>query len=120
MKTINVLVGGAVAIVAAACAVAQESGGDRDAVVAQGREVYLARCEYCHGEGLQKGGTMALQGRYQGAVPAILDRRTNLAAEYIRTVVRTNTNGMAPVRITEVDQQQLDALIAYLTRNNEN
>ena len=118
MKTRNVLAGAAT-IVAAACAIAQESGIDRETVVAQGREVYLARCEYCHGEGLQKGGTMALQGRYQGAVPAVLDQRTNLTAEFIREVVRTNTNGMAAVRITEVDAQQLDALVAYLMRDIE-
>lgn len=119
MKTLKVFASSLVPIVAAACAIAQESSLDRETVVARGRDVYLARCEYCHGEGLQKGGTMALQGRYQGAVPAILDQRTNLTAEYIRAVVRTNTNGMAPVRITEVSEQDLEAVIAYLTRDNE-
>ena len=91
----------------------------QDALVAQGQEVYLARCEYCHGLGPQKGGTMVLQGRYQGAVPADLAERTNLTPEYIRAVVRTATPGMTPIRITEVSEQDLDAVIAYLTRNNE-
>ena len=91
----------------------------QDALVAQGREVYLARCEYCHGPGPQQGATMVLQGRYQGAVPSILAERTNLTPEYIRAVVRTATNGMAPIRITEVSEQDLEAVIAYLTRNNE-
>jgi len=118
MRLTNCLIGSSVAIVAVACAVAQESSVAREPIVAQGREVFMARCEYCHGQGLQKGGTMALQGRYQGAVPAVLDQRTNLTPEYIRAVVRTNTNGMSPIRITEVDEQQLDAVIAYLMRNN--
>jgi len=119
MRLVNRLVGGGIAIVALACVIVQEPAVAQNSQVAQGREVYMARCEFCHGEGLQKGGTMALQGRYQGSVPAVLHQRTNLTAEYIRVVVRTNTNGMAPVRITEVNEQQLDALIAYLTRNND-
>jgi mono/diheme cytochrome c family protein len=118
MKALNLVFGSLVAIVSVACVVAQETGTDREAMVAQGREVFVRRCEYCHGEGPQKGGTMALQGRYQGAVPGILDERTNLTPEYIRQIVRTNTNGMSPIRITEVTELQLDALIAYLTRNN--
>ena len=91
----------------------------QDALVTQGQEVYLARCEYCHGTGRQQGGTMTLRRRYQGAVPAPLAERTNLAPEYIRAVVRTATNGMAPIRMTEVSEQDLEAVIAYLTRNNE-
>lgn len=88
-------------------------------VIVQGEEVYLARCEYCHGEGLQKGGTMMLQQRYQGSKPAILHQRADLLPEYIRNIVRTNTPGMTPVRITEVNEQELDALISYLIRNNQ-
>lgn len=91
----------------------------QDELVAQGEQVFLARCEYCHGDGPQKGATLTLGQRYQGTnIPALLSERTDLAPEYIRVMVRTNTNGMTPIRITEVDEQQLDALIAYLTRNN--
>ena len=86
--------------------------------VSRGEAIYQARCEYCHGDGPQKGGTMMLQRRYQGSRPAVLHQRTDLAAQFIRVMVRTNTPGMAPVRITEVSEQELDALIAYLTRNN--
>jgi len=119
MKELNLVFGSLVAIVSVACVVAQETASsDREAMIAEGREVFVRRCEYCHGEGPQKGGTMALQGRYQDAVPGLLDQRTNLPAEYIRQIVRTNTAGMTPIRITEVSEQELDALIAYLTRNN--
>ena len=87
-------------------------------VIAQGEEIYMARCDYCHGEVPQKGGAMFLGQRYQGSKPAILHDRTDLVPEFIRAIVRTNTPGMTPVRITEVNEQGLDALIAYLTRNN--
>lgn len=91
----------------------------QDELVAQGEQIFLARCEYCHGEGPQKGATLTLGQRYQGTdIPALLAERTNLTPEYIRVMVRTNTTGMTPIRVTEVDEQQLDALIAYLTRNN--
>lgn len=108
----------ALALLVTVGAVAQESGGEREALIEEGRNVYLARCEYCHGGGVQKGASMMLQRRYQGAVPAVLHERTNLPPEYIRLVVRTNTSGMAPIRTTEVSESQLDAVIAYLTRNN--
>jgi hypothetical protein len=50
---------------------------------------------------------------------AIYHQRTSLLPEYIRNIVRTNTPGMTPVRITEVNEQELDALISYLIRNNQ-
>ncbi|MDG2175961.1 MAG: cytochrome c [Gammaproteobacteria bacterium] len=87
-------------------------------ITAQGEEVYMARCEYCHGEGLQKGGTIMLHRRYGDSKPAVLHQRTDLLPEYIRNIVRTNTPGMTPVRITEVNEKELDALILFLTRNN--
>ncbi len=38
--------------------------------------------------------------RYQGTdIPALLTERTDLAPEYIRVMVRTNTNGTTPIRI---------------------
>ena len=87
-------------------------------LIAQGEKIYMARCEYCHGEGLQKGGTMMLHRRYQDTKPSVLHQRTDLVSEFIRTIVRNNTPGMTPVRITEVDEKGLDALIAFLARNN--
>lgn len=103
----------------AAVALVVSAAPGQEALVAQGQEVYFARCEYCHGPGPQKGGTMTLQLRYQGAVPGVLAERTNLTPEYIRAVVRTATPGMTPIRITEVSEQDLEAVIAYLTRYNE-
>ena len=66
-----------------------------------------------------KGGTFVLGARYQDALPALLTERTDLAPEYIGAVLRTWTNGMAAFRPTEITDSELEALIAYLTRNNE-
>jgi mono/diheme cytochrome c family protein len=94
------------------------AAGAQDSAMETGERIYLARCEYCHGEGPQKGGTMMLHRRYGESKPAVLHQRIDLLPEYIRNVVRTNTPGMTPVRITEVNEEELDALIAFLTRNN--
>lgn len=91
----------------------------QDSELEIGERIFIDKCEYCHGDGVQKGGTHTLGARYQGAIPAVLSERTNLTGEYIRAVVRTWTNGMAPFRPSEITDSELDALIAYLTRNNE-
>lgn len=89
-----------------------------DALVIKGEAVFISKCDYCHGRGLQKGGTMLLEQRYQGTVPATLQDRTDLHPIYIKTMVRIATKGMAPFRLTEISDAELDALIAYLVRNN--
>ena len=91
----------------------------QDGALALGERIYLDKCEYCHGDGVQKGGTFVLQARYQDALPALLTERTDLAPEYISAVLRTWTNGMAPFRPTEISDSEMEALVAFLTRNNE-
>ena len=91
----------------------------QDSALALGERIYVDKCEYCHGDGVQKGGTFVLEARYEGAVPGLLTERTNLTPEYISAVVRTWTNGMAPFRPTEISDSELEALVAFLTRNNE-
>ena len=91
----------------------------QDSALALGERIYVDKCEYCHGAGVQKGGTFVLEARYEGAVPGLLTERTNLTAEYINAVVRTWTNGMAPFRPTEISDSEFEALVAFLTRNNE-
>ena len=97
------------------------SGGTaaQDSALSLGERIYLDKCEYCHGDGVQKGGTFVLQARYEGALPALLTERTDLAPEYISAVLRTWTNGMATFRPTEISDSEMEALVAFLTRNNE-
>jgi len=80
---------------------------------------YQKFCSACHGEGVGKPGTLALQAKYKGAVPALLDKRTDLTREFVKTTVRNGVTVMPFFRKTEISDADLDAIAAYLTRNNK-
>jgi (+)-pinoresinol hydroxylase len=80
---------------------------------------YQSYCSMCHGEGVGKPGTLALQAKYKGAVPALLDKRTDLTPQLIKTYVRNGISIMPIFRKTEISDADLDAIAAYLTRNNK-
>jgi mono/diheme cytochrome c family protein len=108
------LVGAAAAFALAAPASAQ------DATVARGKQVFDLWCYACH-KPLNPGdapvaGTSSLQRNYQGAKPAALEQRTDLAPDYVRFIVRHGVKSMPFTRRTEVSDPDLDALVAYLTR----
>jgi mono/diheme cytochrome c family protein len=73
-------------------------------------------CAPCHRSGLYMAGTLALQRKYQGTKPALLEARTDLTVETVRSVVRHGANSMAPFRKTEISDAELDALAKYLAR----
>ncbi|MGB6450427.1 MAG: cytochrome c [Steroidobacteraceae bacterium] len=73
-------------------------------------------CSVCHGSGPAKPGTRALRTKYQGKLPALLEQRTDLTQVYIKYIVRHGVTVMPPFRKTEVSDQDLDAIAAYLTR----
>jgi (+)-pinoresinol hydroxylase len=75
-------------------------------------------CVVCHGSGPAKPGTRALHTKYAGHEPALLAERRDLAPEYVRSVVRHGVYVMPPFRKTELSDADLDAIVAYLTRNN--
>ncbi len=117
------------AILGAGCGLAvhaQESGGDaRAALIEEGEQVYEYWCETCHGPGLGLPGfgglpgTQQLEIKYRGTdIPAVLDERTDLVPEFIETIVRQGVSFMPHFRKTEISDAELDALTAYLTRNN--
>lgn len=92
----------------------------------RGWEVFRERCFACHGA-IPKDtigppylplmpGTQALQARYKGAKPAELERRTDLTAEFVNAIVRNGLNSMPFFRPTELSDDDLAALDAYLTR----
>jgi len=80
---------------------------------------YQKYCSACHGEGSDKPGTLALQAKYKGAVPALLDKRTDLTPALIKMYVRNGITVMPIFRKTEISDTELDAIAAYLTRNNK-
>jgi mono/diheme cytochrome c family protein len=86
------------------------------AVADTGRELYQYWCATCHGRGAGFPGTVALQAKYGGKVPALLEDRTDLAAATVRFSVRRGVSIMPFFRKTEVSDADLDAIAAYLTR----
>jgi mono/diheme cytochrome c family protein len=62
-------------------------------------------------------GTALLRQRYQGAVPAELEQRTDLTGAVIAFYVRHGLNAMPPFRKTEIAEAELAALVAYLTHS---
>ena len=80
---------------------------------------YERNCATCHGDGENFAGTSALKAKYKGELPAVLDQRTDLDADTIKYFVRQGFSVMAPFRKTEVSDEELDAISAYLTRNNK-
>lgn len=57
---------------------------------------------------------MALQRKYQGAVPAMLDQRTDLTPDYVRAVIRSGISFMPSFRKTEISDAELAQLADYL------
>jgi (+)-pinoresinol hydroxylase len=80
---------------------------------------YQDYCSMCHGTGAGRPGTAALQAKYKGAEPALLEKRTDLTPEIIKADVRNGLFVMPISRKTEISDADLDAIAAYLTRNNK-
>ena len=79
-----------------------------------GQGVFKYWCWNCHGEGPGKPGTDALQTRYQGDPPAVLEQREDLDPDVVRYFVRNGTSIMPFFRKTQISDAQLDLLANYL------
>jgi (+)-pinoresinol hydroxylase len=78
--------------------------------------VYEYWCATCHGRGREFPGTNALQAKYSGALPPVLEDRTDLTPAAVRLVVRRGVSIMPFFRKTEIDDEDLEALVLYLRR----
>jgi mono/diheme cytochrome c family protein len=93
--------------------------------IAEGEKLYKYWCSGCHGPGIGQNGApylpgeTALRAKYKGAVPGLLHERTDLTPEFVKLFVRQGITIMPFFRKTEIDDQQLDAIAAYLTRNSK-
>ena len=87
----------------------------------RGQAVYQYWCATCHSEGRGFPGTAALAVKYKGqpGTPAVLTQRTNLTPQAVRFFVRQGVSVMPPFRKTEITDAELDALSAFLSRNNK-
>ena len=82
-----------------------------------GRQVFDKWCAPCHGAGLGKPATAALAFKYKGSdTPALLEQRTDLTGDFVKSMVRTGVYTMPPFRKTEISDDDLDALAAYLAK----
>ena len=80
---------------------------------------YEKYCSSCHGAGPEeRPGTVALRAKYAGQLPALLSERSDLAADYVKNLVRNGVSIMPRARKTEISDAELNAIAAYLTRNN--
>lgn len=81
---------------------------------------YQNYCSSCHAAGPEaRPGYEALKARYGDKEPPALSDRTDLTPELVKTMVRTGISIMPFFRKTEISDADLDAIAAYLTRNNQ-
>lgn len=90
--------------------------------IERGRQLYKYWCGTCHGSGVgaegraQLPGTAALQEKYQGDPPALLEERSDLTPETIQVFVRNGISVMPFFRKTEISDEELAAISAYLSQ----
>lgn len=82
-------------------------------VQSAGRKTFDQWCSDCH-RTAEGPGSLALQRKYRGALPAILEERGNLPPEYVKFVVRHGISFMPSFRKTEISDADLALLAAYL------
>ncbi len=99
------------------CCISVAGAAEPAKTAADGKQVFSTWCAPCHTAGRYMPGTLALQARYQGAKPALLEQRTDLTPAAVKTFVRNGIGIMAPFRKTEVSDAQLEALAAYLGKS---
>lgn len=108
---------------AAATAGAAAELAAAESTVADGKALFERHCAPCHGPGIgnpgnaRRPGTDALAAKYGGKLPALLEERTDLTPALVAFYVRHGISVMAPYRKTEIDDAELAALGAYLSRH---
>lgn len=84
-----------------------------------GKANFERYCVVCHGAGPDHPGTMALQAKYKGKLPARLDQRTDLTEAFVITTVRHGISVMPAARKTEISDSELKSIAAYLAHRKE-
>jgi mono/diheme cytochrome c family protein len=90
------------------------------AAVERGAAKFEHTCAPCHAAGIGDDGramlpgTDALRIKYRGAVPELLEKRTDLTADALRAFIRFGTWSMPPFRPTEVTEGDIQDIAAYL------
>jgi mono/diheme cytochrome c family protein len=88
--------------------------------IAIGAATFHHTCAPCHdsGPGINgvkvKPAVAALQMKYHGQEPALIEHRTDLPYSALKAIVRNGTVAMPPFRPTEITDAQIAAVAAYL------
>ena len=121
MKTTSSITAAVALALCAASSLAQPPRGDGP----RGKQVYDYWCLPCHGPGLglpgfnELPGTQQLRIKYRDTqISPLLEDRTDLVPVFVKTIVRQGVSFMPQFRKTEISDADLDALAAYLARNN--
>ena len=102
---------------ASALSVSSDSSGVANgADLANGKIVYDYWCGACHDPGPGHPGTQSLEIKYNGDIPAALEDRTDLSPELTAHFVRNGYALMPFFRKTEISDDDLRDLSAYLAR----
>lgn len=88
-----------------------------DSNTQNGQRLFTAKCAPCHADAPARPGTQALTLKYRDTeTPAPLEQRTDLTPAYIQAVVRNGLYSMAPLRKTEITDEELAAVATYLAK----
>ncbi|MBB4199845.1 hypothetical protein CCR94_15515 [Rhodoblastus sphagnicola] len=80
---------------------------------AAGGKIFGKWCGDCHSTP-GGSGSQALQRKYRGDIPDILEQRTDLNPDYVRHVVRHGVSFMPSFRKTEISDADLSLVATYL------
>jgi len=103
-------------MLASAPAWSAQAGQSAQAREQAGKVVFDQWCSACHGPNPRLAGTLALQTKYEGQIPAALEERTDLTPDIVASFVRGGVAWMAPFRKTEISDAELADLGAYLSK----
>ena len=96
-----------------------DPASSRGALAQAGKVDFLNACAVCHAAQADRPGTMSLQFKYAGRLPAALERRTDLTPEMVTYYVRHGIAMMPSFRKTELSDAQVAAIATYLSRKGK-
>jgi len=95
--------------------------GDRLKAGKSGEDLFSNRCGSCHLAGGMGTNLLTVQRIKAGEPPetGLLTNRTDLTADYIKTVVRQGKMAMPRISRVEATEAELDAIATYLAKANQ-
>lgn len=79
---------------------------------AAGKALFESRCLYCHDE---RGTGTVMLGHRLGQDKALIGKRRDLTPAYVTAVIRNGVGSMPPYRRSEITDEELQSLAAWLS-----